>query len=41
MLDHTVFAFSTASPNQVIAFISGSVVHILFFIWIAWLAWAK
>jgi hypothetical protein len=41
MLEHTAFSFAEASPSQMIAFISGSIVHILFFIWIAWLAWAK
>jgi hypothetical protein len=38
MLAHTAFSFATASPEQTIAFIGGAIVHVAFFIWVAYLA---
>jgi hypothetical protein len=38
LLAHTAFSFSTASPEQTIAFIGGAIVHVAFFIWVAYLA---
>jgi hypothetical protein len=38
MLANTAFSFSTASPEQAIAFIGGAIAHIAFFSWVAYLA---
>jgi hypothetical protein len=38
MLANTAFSFSTASPEQAIAFIGCAIAHIAFFSWVAYLA---
>jgi hypothetical protein len=38
MLADTVFSFANASPYQAIAFIGGTIAHIAFFVWVAYLA---
>jgi hypothetical protein len=38
MLANTAFSFSTASPEQAIAFIGGVIAHIAFFVWVPYLA---
>jgi hypothetical protein len=37
MLAHTAFSRAQASPSQMIAFFGGAVVHIAFFVWVAYL----
>jgi len=41
MLADTVFSLASATPNQMIAFFAGAIVHTLFFIWVAYLAVMK
>jgi hypothetical protein len=41
MLANTVFSFSTASPEQAIAFLGGVIAHIAFFAWVAYLAFSR
>ena len=37
MLAETAFSLANASPNQIIAFYSGSIAHTCFFIWVVYL----
>jgi hypothetical protein len=37
MLADTIFSFANASPSQLIAYIGGTVAHILFFAWVVYL----
>ncbi len=37
MLADTVFSFANASPSQTIAFVGGTIAHIAFFVWVAYL----
>lgn len=37
MLEHTVFTFASASPEQIAAFIGGAIAHTAFFVWIVYL----
>ena len=41
MLENKVFSFAYASPVQVIAFLGFAIVTIAFFVWVAYLIWAK
>ena len=37
MLTDTVFSFATASGLQTLAFVLGTIAHIAFFVWVAYL----
>jgi hypothetical protein len=37
MLAETVFSFADASVFQIIAFVSGAIMHTAFFVWVVWL----
>jgi hypothetical protein len=41
MLQHTVFSFSTASLEQVLAFVGFVVFTVGFFVWVAYLVKSK
>ncbi len=41
MLQHTAFSFSTASPQQVAAFLGVVAITIAFFVWVAYLVKRK